>query len=441
MPNHIGFYVDSSEFKDGIDFNKIGLGNPGIGGSWYTTLLLALKIAETSRVHVSLFLTKHIILSEKIKLNLCNDIFHAVSLASENEIDLFILNQFSVSENLVKFIDEGNMKCAVWTHIYIDYITANIISKSKNIKVNIFVGKQQYDYYIDHPVIKKSIVIFNGVSINQKYRQHNDGLTVTYLGALYYSKYFHVLAKVWKEVVKKVPNAKLNVIGSGNIYNKNTRLGSMGVASEEYENLFLPYLKNEDGSLMESVSFLGGMGYEKNEILIKTSVGVVNPTGISECLPMSVLEFLSFGVPVVTKNAWAYPDVIVHNKTGILYLSEMMLANKIVKLLKDHDLNNNLGKNARTFTISKFDIENIVWKWIDLIHNLNTEEVFEKPKASAPYFNQLKLFRIFNRQLIIKVGLKIPPVIEIERRIKDRIKYSNLSIMKYLMGYYEKRKK
>lgn len=63
MSKHIGFYLDSSRFNNGIDFQRLELGNPGIGGTEYTTLLLAIKIAETRKVQVSLFLPKNIILS------------------------------------------------------------------------------------------------------------------------------------------------------------------------------------------------------------------------------------------------------------------------------------------------------------------------------------------------------------------------------------------
>lgn len=361
-------------------------------------------------------------------------------MATSIDLDLFVLNQFFVSENLVNFIDEGNMKCAVWTHIYIDYITANFISNSKNIRVNIFVGKQQYDYFIDHPIINKSIVIYNGVSINEKFRQHNDGLSVTYLGALYYSKYFHVLAKIWKDVVKKLPNARLNVIGSGNIYDQNSKLGPLGVSSEEYEDLFLPFLKNKEGTLMESVSFLGRLGFEKNEVLINTSVGIVNPIGITECLPMSVLEFSSFGVPVVTKNAWGYPDVIVNNKTGILYRSEKMLAKNIVKLLKNHSKNNEMSINAREFTKDKFTIEDIVWKWIGLIFDINDGKKIEKLSPSPPYLNQLKFLRIINKYIREEIGLNTAPIVELERRFKDRIKKSNSHLSQFIISYHEKSK-
>jgi glycosyltransferase involved in cell wall biosynthesis len=440
MSKHIGFYLDSTKFNNGIDLERLNLGNPGIGGTEYTTLLLAIKIAETKKVRVALFITSKINLSKKLQVHLCDDIFHAVSLASSIDVDLFVLNQFFVSDKLVSFIDEGSMKCAVWTHIYIDYITANIISNSKNIKVNVFVGKQQYDYFMDHPIINKSIVIYNGVSINSKFRKYNDGLTVTYLGALYYSKYFHVLAKVWKDVLKKVPNARLNVIGSGNLYDQNSKLGPLGVSSEEYENLFLPYLQNEEGVLLESVSFFGRLGFQKNEVLINTSVGIVNPTGITECLPMSVLEFSSFGVPVVTKNAWGYPDVIIHNKTGILYNSERMLAKNIVKLLKNQIINNEMSSNARSFTQEKYNIDDIVWKWVDLISDVSDVNYFEKLSPSQPYLNQLKFLRIINKFIREKTGLNTAPIVEFEKRFKNRVKKSNSLLSQIILGYHEKYK-
>lgn len=79
-----------------------------------------------------------------------------------------------------------------------------------------------------------------------------------------------MIAKAWKTVLAAVPDAKLNVIGAGNLYDRNSKLGKYGIAEESYENSFMPYLTEkfeEDGEIKErilpSVKFWGLMGVEK----------------------------------------------------------------------------------------------------------------------------------------------------------------------------------
>ena len=440
MSKHIGFFLDTETFDDFTDLEKLELGNPGIGGTEYTTLLLATKLANSSKARISLYVTGLINVSQKINLVQSKDIFSALDYAAEEDTDLFVITNFYISEQLVSYIDEMDLDIATWTHIYINYQMADLISNSKQIKHNIFVGNQQYDYYLDHKIIDKSIVIFNGVNIQSENLRTNQSYNVTYLGALYYSKYFHILAKAWKSIVKKVPEAQLYVIGSGNLYNKKSLLGPLGVASEDYERHFLKFLTDSDGNLLKSVHFLGKLGEEKNNYIRNTSVGVVNPTGITECLPMSVLELSSFSIPVVTKNAWGYPDVILNGRTGLLYRSERRLSSSITKLLLDRNYNIELGNNAKLFIMNNFDIEKISLKWIDLLNNKNDLNAFSQ-RVSKPYFNQMKHLKIINRYLYSKLGVSFPPLFKVERILKDKIKNSSSIFSKVVMGIHEKTRK
>ena len=63
------------------------------------------------------------------------------------------------------------------------------------------------------------------------------------------------------------------------MYNKNTKLGKWGIAEENYEKVFMPYLLDKNGKILSSVTFYGKTVNEKYEILGKTKVGVPNPGG------------------------------------------------------------------------------------------------------------------------------------------------------------------
>lgn len=66
------------------------------------------------------------------------------------------------------------------------------------------------------------------------------------MGALIPEKGFLILAKMWKYILKKVPMARLQVIGGGNLYSRNCSLGRMGIADKLFEEEFFPYLSEKE---------------------------------------------------------------------------------------------------------------------------------------------------------------------------------------------------
>lgn len=198
-------------------------------------------------------------------------------------------------------IETNQIKTILWGHNFYLSDFCNKISGCSYVKANVFVGRQQYDRYVDHKVIKKSTYIYNMYPQPvYEARKENSNHAVTYIGSLVPLKGFHVLAQAWKSILTEVPDAELNVIGSGKLYGRNSKLGRYGIADEEYERQFMPGLTEPDGSIMPSVHFWGVLGVEKNDVIRNTCVGVVNPTGRTETFGISALDFESMSVPVVT---------------------------------------------------------------------------------------------------------------------------------------------
>ena len=86
----------------------------------------------------------------------------------------------------------------------------NKICKCEYAKANVFVGRQQYDRYIDHAVINKSTYIYNMYpETDELHREKIQNHAVTYIGSLVPTKGFHVLAAVWKTILKKFQMQRL----------------------------------------------------------------------------------------------------------------------------------------------------------------------------------------------------------------------------------------
>lgn len=410
----LGLYINDSSYL-GLDMANPYLGNPGVGGTQFCFLMLIYSLLKYSDYEITVFVnyegSKYPQGAKVVKVDGIED---ALQKAKAADIDFFLMKTVSASDTF-DIIEKVGQKVVFWSHNYILADAANRIANSKNIVANVFVGKQQYDRYIDHPLIEKSTFIFNMICDSlEDVKIDVDSKIVCYMGVLIPSKGFHLLAKIWKDVLREVPEASLYVIGTGQVYSRDAKLGALGVADEEYERRFFPYL-SENGKLLESVKFLGLLGREKSDVFAKSAVGVVNPTARTEIFSISIMEMAISQLPVVTLNKNGFPDSIKNEVTGILANSECGIKSGIVTLLKNPQKRAQMGKEAKLF-VKNFAPEKITPQWIDLFENLkNGTRKLGYCKPSKPYANNCKFLRIANRFLRFGLKLKfLPPLISVE---------------------------
>ena len=229
---------------------------------------------------------------------------------------------------------------------------------------------------------------------------------------------------MWPHVLKEVPEAELYVIGSGKVYDSHASLGKLGIACKEYEDVFSPYLI-KDGKLIPSVHFLGRMGAEKEDILLRTKVGVPNPTGITETFCLSAVEMQILGARIATIKAPGYLDTV---KDGILYRRPKQLVKSIVSLLKDNS--SNYEKAIRYFE-SEFSQNTILRQWENL---LNGNYAPNRHKPNLNYrFKWMKIMVGHMREFLPNF-IRIPNVerilVAFERKILHRYTFmdSNLKL-------------
>ena len=374
----------------GLDMSQVKKGNPGMGGTEFLFLLLAYYLHEAG-MEVTIYHFEENILP--VHDELVADYKSAFKKGKENNEDIFIIKnteELSIYEDF----DKSGLKGIVWCHNFLSVPEMKLFNKLDSIKRVVMVGRQMYDYYLDEPLIKKIDYCFNMFIPNGMKRNEACPPNVTYIGSLCYQKHFHILAKYWKEIVKEVPDACLHVIGSGRLYDRNEKLGPLGIAGEDYENEFLPYLTDDNGKLLDSVIFHGLMGVEKFDILKETKVGVVNPMAATETFCLCAVEMESLGIPVVSRKKNGLLDTIRHEETGLLYTKEEELPSYVVRLLKDEELNKKLGANAEDFANKAFLPEEIMNKWVEILNEVyeNKAPRFNKPKDY--FFNNGKRIRL-----------------------------------------------
>jgi glycosyltransferase involved in cell wall biosynthesis len=419
MEIKVAFYLENRNIKE-VDCRYPEKGNPGIGGTQYNFVTLSYYLNKyySDKIMVALIANDINLLPDELKKLQASTIIDAEVLAKKNDIDVFIFRPKFDSEynNAYSNLDELKLNSITWSHNMLNNNQLNKIENTKCILRHICVSHEQLDRIRDHNIFNKSNFIFNGFSsemynILQTHEDKNN--EVTYIGSLSPVKGFHVIAKQWKEIVREVPDAKLNVIGSGNLYSRNAKLGKYGLAEESYEKQFIPYLLDSNGEILESVKFWGNLGTEKFDILKRTKVGVVNPTANSENCPGVALEFQASGIPVVSLGKYGLLDTVIHNKTGLLAKSEAGISKSIVRLLNNNSLSEEFGINGADFVNTTFNQRIIVDNWYYVFSDIINGVPNSKLKIQKFWFHNYKLLREFNRicKNFLPHGEKLPSLL------------------------------
>lgn len=334
----VAFYLHNKNIMRFSNLYSLEKGNPGIGGSEYMILLISKELTKRNNdIIVRLYIECDGIQDPDIDIRVCNNIETAAYYAAQECFNRFIFDSKQIDWYSKPFNNINNdLRLIPWCHNFPTPELCYLMAYHKNIGRIICVGREQMDLFRDSWAFNKMDYIYNCVPI-PILRKNEAKLTpntkrkhvVTYIGSLSPAKSFHVLAQLWKNILTKVPDAELYVIGDGRLYNRNCILGKYGLAEDKYERFFMQYL-TVDGKIMPSVHFMGRMGEEKYDILSKTKVGVPNPMGKSETFCITAVEMQAMGAIVTALQAPGYYDTFYN---GRICGNLKELENNIVKYL------------------------------------------------------------------------------------------------------------
>lgn len=334
----VAFFLNNEEFASCRDFRDIEKGNPGIGGTEYMILLISylLTIRENG-IHVRLYVSKTGLFNSKMEVMCVGDMETSAHHASDDGFERFVFDHKRVNWYKHPFQNLApQLRLIPWCHCFTFTRELHIMCKNPNLGRIVYVGKETYDLMRDDVSFLKSDYIYNCVHLDKDrieqaklYPNAKREHIVVYMGSLVPLKTFHVLAELWPRILKRVPDAQLYVIGNGKVYGDNVNLGKYGIAEESYESKFMPYLTNK-GKILASVHFMGALGEEKNEILLKAKVGVPNPTGKSETFCICAVEMQAMGCSATAMECPGYYDTIYNGKIA---KNKIQLEDNIVDLL------------------------------------------------------------------------------------------------------------
>lgn len=395
----VAFYLDNSSLSS-VDFSNLLSGNPGIGGTEYQFLLVSYLLEQRSSNIIPTLITRCKTSAPHKSIYQVDNLFELCEYCSANGIKTIVMNQLVFDEKLFDNYKDI-FDIVLWDHNGMNLKRLNVVNARKYVKRIVCCGREMMDMYRDHPATLKSTYIYNMQPIQPKewYKERidfSDNHNVVYMGSIIPTKGFHVLARSWKTVIKHIPDAQLYVIGSGKLYDKNAQLGMYGIAEASYEQQFMKYLIDENGKVLDSVHFLGLLGNEKYEVLGKCKVAVPNPTGDSECLPLTTMEMQLMGCGITTIFHQAYLDTVCNKQW--LYHRCRQLASYIVERMnaprEDYD-------DLYSFVSLRFCVDNNLRRWEETLLSLNEPMQIEDCSSNSYQMKGLK-------DIILKVKCHIP---------------------------------
>jgi glycosyltransferase involved in cell wall biosynthesis len=202
-------------------------------------------------------------------------------------------------------------------------------------------------------------------------RARPDGAKrILFVGGVSPHKGLHVLLGAFQEVLKRCPEAVLEIAGPEGVMIPVDWLPTLGEPEEMAKLLrfydgrpYMQHLKEqiESLNLQGRVTFSGLL--PRSELARRYSEAdlFVFPSLWNELFGMPMAEAMASGVPVVAARIAGIPEVVENGRTGLLVerANPSALAGAIVQLLQNDGLRQTMGRAGRQRVLEKFTWERI----------------------------------------------------------------------------------
>ncbi|NMO13632.1 glycosyltransferase family 4 protein [Pyxidicoccus fallax] len=142
-----------------------------------------------------------------------------------------------------------------------------------------------------------------------------------------------------------------------------------------------------EAGLSEEVKLLGSRPHNEVAALVAQADVVVQPsivasTGQMEGIPVSLMEALASEAPVVATRISAIPELIEHERTGLLVPEQDAgaLADAIERLMMDRELATRLGREGRRHVLAHYSLRGNVRSLSELFLELRVPGPLDSPR-------------------------------------------------------------
>lgn len=194
--------------------------------------------------------------------------------------------------------------------------------------------------------VEKINLMLSKNEAKQKIKQSGD--LILSIGRLVSWKGFSALIEIMPHLLEVNPNFKLIIIGDG----------------PEREALNSQLITR---NLQEKVFLIGKVAQPEVICYLKAAEMFVLNSGY-EGLSHAILEAMSAGTPIIASDIGGNPELIRHNHNGLLikYNGKEALANAIIRLWRDKNLQNKFVNNSEAF-LEKFKFSKMIEETIKVL--------------------------------------------------------------------------
>lgn len=215
------------------------------------------------------------------------------------------------------------------------------------------------------PIVKESVIneynitpnrvpmIYNGIDLRKcikKYRYNNSGkIYILHIGRYSEQKNHMVLIDCFKVVHDQEPNTVLRLIGSGDLEN-------------------VVRQKSIELDLEDCIEFLGP---KANVYSYLHEADIFTLPSLWEGMPITLIEAMATGLPIVATKVGGVPDMIEHGVSGLLVdVSREEISKALLRLVRDCSLRKAIGK-AAILASEKFSAQEMAKNYSLLYQNIH----------------------------------------------------------------------
>lgn len=244
-------------------------------------------------------------------------------------------------------------------HAYLDYKWVNkwswdyTLDYYNNCNIILCPSKSLADELKSHKLKKPVQILPNGINTNLfipvpsilkkqelKKKWKIERKSLVYMGRLSYEKSVDLIIKAMAEMVKQVPTLKLLILGDGPERKKLEKLVS-------------------ELNLKKNIIFLGFV-YDKKLVEALQVNDIFLTASKTENMPLSVMEAMAVGLPVIAVDALGVPELVKNNVNGYLVQPDncSQIVKKTLELLRDDEKIKTFGKASRKKAVD-YSLENM----------------------------------------------------------------------------------
>jgi glycosyltransferase involved in cell wall biosynthesis len=237
----------------------------------------------------------------------------------------------------------------------------------------------RFPHYAD-----RCATIYNGANIAEfsdrlgRPLKQGSGKRFIFAGRVSPEKGIHVLLEAFKTVLAQQPEAELKIVGGAHIppisfIVEQSNDPIVQSLRRFYTSDYMEYLRSQADALPKNhISFAGLVAHSELAAFLHWADVFVQPSVWGEPFPLSVVEAMAAGLPVISSRAGGLPESVVDGKTGLLVQpnNPAALADAMLRLAADKNIAHSMGTAGGARATELFSWEAVVAKFSSLYQAL-----------------------------------------------------------------------